>query len=240
MGNGPSIDNVVFSLLKNEIVFGVNQIMDTKIFEELKLKYWVCTDSAFFGKTPNDTKDFYKKIKKLKGTVEECFVLAEYIKYIKQHHLDRILSFNYMDARMKYDSLDCKLDLNEEILLDKFIFNGWSVLIYCIQIAIYMGFSEIYVLGCDQTLLYYAMKDILENETQNYHAEMVSGDESKRIIGERMKNYGIKGLIKGNMITEKQFGILNRYCNKRGIKLYNLTEPSLLEELPKDKIENII
>jgi len=146
LGNGPSLNNIDYSYLKGEIVFGVNQIMDTKLFDEIVFKYWICTDPSFFGTIPEDIKDFYKKIYKLKGRVKECFVLMDYFQYIKKYRLDNILSFNYMDARMKYDSLDCKMDIKEEIELNKFIFTGWSVVIYCIQIAIYMGFSEIYVL----------------------------------------------------------------------------------------------
>lgn len=240
LGNGPSLDRVNSSLLDNEIVFGVNQIMDTRIFDEIKIKYWVCTDFGFFGTTPDDVKKFYKKIRKLTGITEECFVLIDFLQYIKKYQLDEVLSFNYMKDCMKYDSLDCKMDLNQKIELDKFIFTGWSVVIYCIQIAIYMGFSEIYILGCDQTAPYYVMKEILEDSVQEYHASMAGGDECKKMLGNRLKNYGLKGLVHSCSIAGEQFGMLYRYCKKQNIRLVNLTEPSLLEELPKERLENII
>lgn len=242
LGNGPSLNNVDFSKLKNEIIFGVNQIMEAKVFDNITLKYWVCTDPSFFGKTFDSIEGYYKKIEKLQGKVDKCFIRSDCKEYIQQHNLNKILNFYYIFAKLRYDSLDNNLKLPNEIEMDKFTIIGWLVVINCIQIAIYMGFSEIYLLGCDQTLAYYTMQELLEGNHEDYHTKMIDTekDASRESISKKVKNLGLKRIVQEYMVSEKQFTILYQYCKKHDIKLCNLTEKSLIAGIPKENLNQII
>lgn len=239
LGNGPSLDRVNTELLKDEIIFGVNQIMDTQLFDKIDMTYWVCIERAFFGMTVDGTKDYYKKIEKLQGKVKLCFVPIEGQEYINNYGLEQKLPIAYMAAQLKYENLEKNLPISREIDISRFMIQGWSVVVYCIQLAIYMGFSEIYLLGCDQSLAYYSMGKVLESTPQTFHVNLKGEDESLKSIEKKMDNNGVMRITREYMVIERQFDILYKYCKDRNIKLCNLTDKSLISCMPNDTLENI-
>ena len=48
LGNGPSLSKVDFTLLKDEVVFSVNQLPKNSQFSELHTTYHMWTDNRFF------------------------------------------------------------------------------------------------------------------------------------------------------------------------------------------------
>ena len=239
MGNGPSLKDVDFSLLENEIVFGVNHIMKVPGWEKAHINYWTCIDDDYLGVMPNAVYTFYEEIKKLQGKGISCFIPFEAERYFRFHGLDTVLDLNYINMQEQYQSIDHTMRIRD-IDLTRFMMNGCNVVLASINIAIYMGFSEIYLLGCNQTVLQAQILYFLDHCKINNHAFAEEHSSESDIVMERIDTLGLLHSIKVQVVQIIQFGLLYDYCKKRSVKLVNLSHPTLIENVPQDTLENIL
>ena len=115
------------------------------------------------------------------------------------------------------DNIDCDITKNM-----KFTSNVVST---TILIAIFMGFKEIYLLGCDYNSFAY------REEVHSY--EEVAEEE---IIWENKLGMLLKFFT---LITEVHYKIA-KLAHKKGVKIINLSENSLLDAYPINKIKNVL
>ena len=138
VGTGPSINKTNLSLLKDEICFGVNTLYSIKP----DCKYWVLADY-----------DLWKK----KFADIFCYVKSDFI------FLTEFISVNLIDM---FSGFNEKVFWNQDTILIRSLgssnvwdkvstdllrgtFSGGTVVVQAVQIAYYMGFKEVYLLGCD-------------------------------------------------------------------------------------------
>lgn len=231
MGNGPSLKDVDFAKLRDEYVFGVNQIMSVSGWEKANINYWVCIDGDILGMWNNADYNFYKKMILLAGRDIKAFVPVEARYYCRHHGLEDYLDIGYMNIKEQYINLDQQLTVNFPDM-KKFIMQPYNAVIACINIAIYMGFKEIYLLGCNQTVLEDEIKSYLGNQSLNMHA-FSDDDTSEKITLNRMKTKGIYFEMKTQLVQLMQFSLLKELCKKNDISLVNLSVPTLIESIPR-------
>ncbi len=98
---------------------------------------------------------------------------------------------------------------------DNIVYDGYSILFSLMQLAVYMGFNEIYLLGCDCTY---------------------QGDKKNFIEhGAIDPNFDIAGL---RLIYVHS--LFRNYAEKKGVKVYNCTRGGMLEEYPRKKLEDVL
>ena len=149
LGNGPSLREVDLSFLADEVVFSVNNFARVKNFKEAKTNYHLWVDEAFFEMREENKMDHEELLYNYKAIAEEapcCFVPLVGKRYIEDNKLDKILDINYFDI-FEWVKEGRRIICD----LDKQITGFTTVVQYAIVIAIYMGFKEIYLLGCDST-----------------------------------------------------------------------------------------
>ena len=100
---------------------------------------------------------------------------------------------------------------------DKFFNDATSVTFFCIQIAVYLGFTSIYLLGQDC----------------NYSTASLHSDVAKsKYTGMVNKNAG-NGMI-------ECFDNYHSFYRKKGIKIINCTRGGMLEVFPRKSLEEVI
>lgn len=238
MGNGPSLKDVDFLKLKKEFVFGVNQIMSVPGWEEANINYWVCIDGDILGIWNNSDYSFYKKMLMLSERDIDVFVPIEARYYCRYHHLEECLNINYMNIKEQYINLDCPMEINFPDM-EKFIMQPYNAVIGCINIAIYMGFKEIYLLGCNQSVLEDEIKYYLGNQSLNMHA-FTDDDTSAKITLNRIQAKGMYFEIKTQLTQLLQYRLLNELCKRNNIRLVNLSVPTLIESIPQMPITEVL
>lgn len=240
LGNGPSLDKVDVSLLKNEYIFGVNQITDSEVFERLKIKYWVCFDTAFLKVL--DKEAFETKFLNSESKFDACFFDLGFKEYIERNNICENQSMYYISNRLPYCRTTVKEKLFKKVRLDKFVLHPYTVVIESILIAIYMGFKEIYLLGCDETALLYIMNKLLKvsNDRVEHHIKFKTNDISDEVVSNHLNANGLTWEIEAEHIRQKQFSFLGEYCAEHNIKICNLTESTLIEGISRDSLTNII
>lgn len=133
IGNGPSLKDLDLTLLKDEFTFGVNSIFYH--FDEMGFKptFYVVEDKLV-------AEDRAPEINQLSGMVK---IYGEYLKYCLADRDDVIwanVHFDYSDYRgFPHFSQDAAEGL----------WVGGTVSYLCMQLAYFMGFEEVYLVGFD-------------------------------------------------------------------------------------------
>lgn len=229
LGNGPSLRQFDLKKISGEYVFGVNQIMSAEKWEEAMINAWVCIDGNLLGMWANAQYDFCNMIERLNGMGICAFVPVEARYYLKSHGLldGTDIDFYYLNAKQQYINFDHDMQI-EEIDISKFMMQSYNVVICAINIAIYMGFSEIYLMGCEQSVLKEELNYFFE-ETPGVLHTFEGEDVSLKTMRERIAGKGMYFEIKTQLTQLKQFSLLADYCERKGICIRNLTKQSLIE-----------
>ena len=98
---------------------------------------------------------------------------------------------------------------------DNIVYDGYSILFSLMQLAVYMGFNEICLLGCDCTY---------QGNKKNFIEH-----------GAIDPNFDIAGL---RLIYIHS--LFRDFAVKRGVKVYNCTRGGMLEEYPRKALEEVL
>lgn len=244
LGNGPSLNNIDFKKLSNEIVFTVNQLPEHPLFQELQSNYHVITDLQAFGLryardklTPGFTKYSLNLIKSLAQKGKPTLIVPYQTKKILQRTgITEILKIKYICQYKEF------IDGYQSSDLTKPVSNFPGVTLTAILCAIYMGIAEIYLLGCEQTAIIDVLECALGNKIKYGHAYAEKEKDSMEETGYRIlaDSRGIKIYLRCEYVIHETFEQLNHYCRKKGVHLYNLTVPTLVSGIPKRSFDEVI
>ncbi len=202
IGNGPSLQKKDLECLhkNHEITFAANQIY--RIFDEVTWRpdYYCCVDDLLI-------KQYIDSIAAV--TCKEKF-LFDYFNYL--YGLNKRQNIQYIHVKgMAYET-ECPKFSND---ITKEIYMGYTVTYAMLQIACYMGFKEIYLIGVDHSRL-----DM--HFTENYFD----------------KNTKIYPCIYGDRAT-LAYKSARKYCGEHNIKIYNATRGGKLEVFKRINFDDL-
>lgn len=203
IGNGPSLSTKDLERLDNELTFASHFIY--KIFDktEWRPNFYCVEDIEFLENNVHD-------IMKLENDYSHGFFTGNCYKNLPKPFLKNNKNdFWLIDKADWTDYPDFSLSAN------KYIAEGYTVTYAVIQLAVYMGFTEIYLLGVDH---FYE-----------------SGNSYSSAIGE-MNFYNIPQTDKTTLSYIKA----RRVCEKQGIKIMNATRGGHLEVFERVNFDSVI
>lgn len=212
IGTGPSLNNIKYEeidFLKKEITFGVNSLYKASKLDGVTPSYYAMFDNYYW----NEYSYFFQEIKD-KYRDKVIFLTnykAEKIVLDLNDNLDHILLYS---KKYPINKIDCDLTKNMDITM--------NVVSSTILAAIFMGFKEIYLLGCDYNSF------ASNNEVHCY--------EEEEIVIENRLGY----LLKFYHITTEFHYLIAKLARKKGIKVINVTEGSLLDAYPRKQLNDIL
>ena len=205
IATGPSLTIGDIELLRDEITFGMNSI--TRIFDQTSWRptYYGIQDRQVYEKMESSILEHYRD-------KENVFVSDE---------LENLFSLPEGFARFPYNGnyhLYAGKDYSARFSDDAYevVYDGYSITYSLIQIAVYMGFKEIYLLGCDC----------------NYP------------VGE--KNHFVEsGFVDKNAASNPQrmrvgYRKAKEYADAHGIRIINCTRGGMLEVFPRETLETVL
>ena len=204
IATGPSLTVEDLELLSNEYTFGMNSIcqvyektnwrptffgiQDIKVYDILKDK--ITADSVNF---------IPYRLAQKKGTPPNAIVFPS--------------NSYYHDFELRYDiKLFSKFSSNCYAT----VYDGYSITFSLLQIAVYLGFSDIYLLGADC--------NYVAGQKQHF-IEHGHNDPKFLTAGER------------NIVS---YMAAKAYADHHGIKIYNATRGGMLEVFERKQLEEII
>lgn len=237
LGNGPSIRDENLKLLNGKYIFTVNQMIRKKEFEKLKpiCNFWF--DPVYFDENvPEDSKkEFEILFKKTCACNDKIinFVPVSAYRFLQDHGLmiDRVHFIN--DALYYYDNYDQDFDLAD--LMPGF----QNIVQYAIASAIYMGFKEIYLLGCDSTGIITKIDSVMDQGIEKCYGYDL-GEKGQKYVNSLLDCFSIEEQFAGWTRIFHLYGELYKYCSKRKIKLINCSKKTIIESIPRVSLEKVI
>lgn len=238
LGNGPSLKREKLELLQGEIVFTVNQISRFPRYDILEPKYHFWVDGNFFQIDINKPEDreLLDTMSNMGHSDTVCFFPLEHESFCKEHGLDEKLNVRYFAAKPRltfYEGFDLPIDFT------RYLPGFGTVVQYCICMAIYMGFSEIYLLGCDNTGIMVTIKSALKENDDNDYAYVVSNNEKKRMEN-LLNRHSVEQYAVDYAQTLIAYRLLYEYCERRSIKLVNCSSSTVIDSIPRLDLESVI
>lgn len=201
IGNGPSLRMEDLDRLKDEYCFAVNRIYLSFTKTKWRPTYYVIQDA-----------------KMIDNYLDEVVNLDLPYKFIPKAYKDKVKSpkgtvFYYNYVNRLFDGTDAMFSDD----ISKQTYEGGTVTFLCMQIAFYMGFKEIILLGNDF----------------NYSIEKTKDG----IVANNVKDYFIDGYIGKNEtryfprldLCKLGFECALRKSKEAGVKIYNATRGGKLE-----------
>lgn len=207
IGNGPSLNAKDLDMLKDEDCFGANLIF--KIFNqtEWRPKFYCIQDRyARIGDFLSRTKieyvlvgDYYWSSRPFSNSHARCF------------HTKRVS-----------EESEVPFSWNAE----KYIYDAATITYSMIQLAVYMGYKEIYLLGIDHNY-----PNFLDNK---HHLIHQSG------AGHFFKDEYPAEVVANIVMMERAYEAALRATSEHGISIYNATRGGNLEIFKRVKLEDIV
>lgn len=206
VGNGPSLLCSDLDKLKNEITFGSNYIF--KIFEKTSWRptYYSCTDGNVLKKITNESAFWNIEAKSFFFQFATSYLF-------KDKNLDN--SYYFWLEEKEQEKKMPKFSKH----IEKEVYNSWTVTYILMQLAVYMGIKEIYLLGIDNNYSVEINNKGEMKNNENVQDSFIKG-KSYKDLGGAMPN--VERMNMGYISAKK-------FADKHGIKIYNATRGGKLE-----------
>lgn len=197
IGNGPSLEIKDLERMQDLKIdnFGMNLIYNIYPMTKWRPTYYVITEYNLF-------RTYYKELSLLEH--KNMFIKNFFCLKQNDYFNDALYYTGY--ARRAYHE---EQRFSEDI--SKIVYSGYSVMYDAIQLAVYMGYSEIYLIGADFSYLG-------SPEEKGNHVYDNYTTEKRKFSG--------KSYIDASM---KALRLSREYADAHGIKIYNATRGGKLE-----------
>ena len=204
---GPSLTLDDVLLLRNEFTIGMNSICKLFTKTNWRPSMYGIQDLLVYDRLKDDLKNLKSDTICVIGNniAAERELDAKWIPfplYVAYHDFDKTV-FNRFYAKF---SGDCS----------RVVYDGYSITFSLLQIAVYMGFKDVYLLGADCSF---------SNTGKNHFME--HGHQDAQINTAQARNFAMYECAK-------------TYCNKNEINIYNATRGGELEIFPRINFDEFI
>nr|WP_321465867.1 glycosyltransferase [uncultured Desulfobulbus sp.] len=217
VGNGPSLNQIDMKKLKNEITLGSNRVFLG--FKEwgYSFKYWMCQDLTLIDQVVEEIRNLPSQMNKF--IISDRFMTFETVENMYPFYIQHFP--NIKEFPKFSNDIQC-------------FYEGWTVTYALIQMAVYLGCTEIYLVGVDHS--YNLTKDNYTKDGKHWN------DPSGR--NHFTKNYtnaakGQKWALPEPERMEKAYSCAKEYCDKNGIKILNASPGTCLSVFPKISFDSI-
>lgn len=226
LGNGPSLKlETRLNELSDKMVFTVNQMYRSDIFDIVCPQYHVMMDPLFFTLNADDPveKDTLDRMMKLNDRNIKFILPYAYKKSIEE------MKFAVSKDYYMYNRMSVHSGYDKEINLTKYTPVIQNVIQAAIYSAIYMGFKRIVLLGVDMTdIMNYYIRRKPTDEVVDSHVYNYSPEERERM----KKVHNLYDNTETFALFSNMFRIykwINEYSEKHGIKILNASRETALD-----------
>ncbi|MBT2736730.1 6-hydroxymethylpterin diphosphokinase MptE-like protein [Bacillus sp. ISL-7] len=220
IGNGPSLTVEDLNMIKNQVSFSSNRINLLIEKTDWKPYYYTFTDSLMASKFFDEVYNMQKK---------EMFVVVSNTSY---KSLRKKLGKNCHFLRSYYELENSGLPKFSYDISKKLIQHG-TVTYANIQLATYMGFKNIYLIGVDHNFGISKQKD----GSINFNKDLIGKDHFDENYYNSVEH---KKEVPVNVyeMTEAYLSA-NRNCVERGVNIINATRGGKLEVFPRVNFDDL-
>jgi hypothetical protein len=215
IGNGPSLTLEDLSKLKGEYTFASNKIYSVFTQTKWRPTYYVVSDNDI-------TPDMYLQSSNFDSGIKA--------KFFPSNFRDGCVGKNKNAFFYNYVGCDTTGKIVPKFSddLSRYLVEGYSVAYVTMQIAVYMGFTEIYLLGLDFSWPVY--KDCAGNIYEN-------GQAKHRFYEDNHEADEIS--IPNVELMENAYRQARKYCEEHDVKIRNVTRGGRLEVFKRASFDDL-
>lgn len=224
LATGPSINKQNLKLLEGETCIAVSNFFVHPDYAIIKAHYY-CIAAYHPPITEEAWQSWLTEMSRGTGKATMFFSLAD------RERVERNCFFanrkvHYLKFGEKQDML-----VSHGIDITRAVLGPQSVPVMALQLAIYMGFCQIYLLGCDHdNLLHFGISTHFYAEDE--HAMVRTGyDEWARLDMQKE--------LQAYVRLWQQYKAIRQVASDKSIKIYNATPGGLLDVFPRVKYESL-
>lgn len=210
IATGPSLKIEDIKKIEKEYTIGINSIF--KLYDETSWRptYYAMTDYNLTNtilKEHTILIDDYARSNCFVNIINKKDVKGEKVIYIENNWLDHAYHYG-KSKRYKYE---------EDLALG--VYDYYSITHECIIYAIYMGFSEIYLLGADND--YIGEKKHFSNYDEDSNI-----DYERAMLIQQANDIG--------------YSMIKKIADKKNVRIYNTTRGGKLELFPRKDLDSVV
>lgn len=216
LGNGPSLTPEDLNLLKDEVTFASNRIYN--IFSKTD---WRPTYFAMFDENVAEGEGVAQGVSGM-----DCIKFVREQGYLSYKNIDGQLCFVHsIHERSLLDNPKFSEDL-----LSNGIYTIATVTYSIIQIARWMGFSEMYLLGMDNRYKFSELRD----------GTIVRNENVLDYFGEEVKKEPLPSHAIATWEMDVAYEYADKYSREHGFRIYNATRGGFLEKFERVNLDEIL
>ncbi|MBI2064472.1 MAG: hypothetical protein HYT62_00240 [Candidatus Yanofskybacteria bacterium] len=243
IGGGPSVSNIDLGILSNEYTFVMAEFDKNLEYLKLMPKFHIIADSAYFSE--DQTEYWPERLRAKSGFIPTQTIM--YINIGAKSFIDKYGLFK--NHRVYFIGMQGIFteNLPFNIGLTKYVPYPKNSVLMCLMVAHWMGFEEIYLLGCEHNFLSFNIgrgKSLVYSHS--YQDELSKLDPSNDAV---LKKYisprDLKLTYEKNIAHVLQLFKNYRFFYKRAreenpkIRILNATPDSFLDVFPMVNFEDI-
>lgn len=211
IATGPSLTYDDLNKLKNEVTFGCNSLCDAFLKTGWETTYFGIQDI-----------NVYKKFASTINAIKTSIIFYNFIgmssifdkeagRYLKDN--DKAIEYPLFYLNHLYNSEKLNTKFSDDI--NDVVYDGYTIVFSLIQIAVYMGFREIYLIGTDC----------------NYSLPTTHFIDNG--INEKPSTF------KGNRMIYS-YEVVKEYADKHDVHIYNVTRGGMLEVFERKNLDEVL
>jgi hypothetical protein len=178
--------------------------------------------------------DRYKGLEDINFMVGHSSYEYAYKEYIKnetnQFESEFKNRIHYLDYNKSYSITEQNYSSIDIWDLEKNPFGLRTVIFPAIQLAYYLGFKEIILLGCDHDYLL----DLTRVESQHFYPEKEGFSDEETFSSANLEEW-----FYTYYILWKEYRLIKNYMNDQNVKIINATNGGMLDVFPRVKFESL-
>ena len=215
IGNGPSLKADDLEIIREKGIFSLASKGIYKIFKDTNWRpdIWGVSDLDYIEIKQNDLNKLegFTKLVCAQSVITQGVLIKDaiYYPFIQAERSPKCFNRDILDGVHFYGTITGKL----------------------INIAVYMGFNEIYLLGCDNTLptkIDASGKKVLDTSADSHFSKDYYSDSSEELKAD--KNVDVEESMK---YVCDAFKDIKYFCDMFGVRVYNATRGGELEAFPR-------
>ncbi len=208
IGNGPSLQIGDLENIQRLKIpsFGMNLIYGMYESTTWRPTYYVITECEIYHTYLDD----------IKHLRHDNLFVKNFYDLSKEDYIKDVIYYPGYARRSYYEEQKISGDIS------KVVYAGYSVLFDSIQIALYMGFNEIYLIGAD-----FSYKGDPRDKGNHIYDNVLT---DKRTVASKARVD----------ITYHALEVAKEYAERQGVKIYNATRGGNLEVFPRIELDKIL
>lgn len=232
VGNGPSLQVEDLDKLKGEFTFAMNSIYHLYQYTAWRPTYYITVSSTLIKHELGGIQEFIDMI-------EECdAVFTTMLTCLFDYREDKEMDKVYYLKTLNYEET---AELGNRFSEDcsKQVYCSSTVLYVALQLAVYMGFKKIYLVGVDCSFSVESNEDggITINNTMDYNKLIQQNRDNSNFTEILSEKYGN---VHNSYETVKEYKTARDYADAHKIHIYNATRGGKLDVFERMDFDKIV